>query len=143
VLGKAVLAEFGALHPRVLAAHDLTAAAGAEVFLDALPPRRRAARGGYAPPALQAVRRDFAFLYPADAPADALLRVVAGADKALVVGVSVFDRFAGTGVPEGMVSLGVEVVLQPRDTTLAESDLAALSARIVAAAAKVGASLRA
>jgi phenylalanyl-tRNA synthetase beta subunit len=33
---------------------------------------------------------------------------VAGADKGLVTGVSLFDRFAGAGVPDGMVSLGVE-----------------------------------
>jgi phenylalanyl-tRNA synthetase beta chain len=68
VLGKVVLAEFGALHPRVLEAHDLGSAAAAVVFLDALPPRRKAARGAFAPAALQAVRRDFAFLYPAMPP---------------------------------------------------------------------------
>jgi phenylalanyl-tRNA synthetase beta chain len=116
----------------------------AEIFLDALPGRRSASRmrGGYAPPALQAVRRDFAFLMPADAPADALLRAVRGADKGAIMGVSLFDLFAGEGVPEGQKSLAVEVVLQPAERSFTDQELKAISDRIVAAAAKAGARLR-
>ena len=58
-------------------------------------------REAYAPPALQAVKRDFAFLVPADAPADALLRAVRGADRQAIAGVCLFDVFTGPGVPEG------------------------------------------
>ena len=43
-------------------------------------------RSAYAPPPLQAVKRDFAFLVPAELPADELLRAVRGADKAAIVG---------------------------------------------------------
>jgi phenylalanyl-tRNA synthetase beta chain len=87
MLGKAVLAEFGELHPRVLRAFDLDgAAAAAELYLDALPARRTSgrARPAYAPPALQPVRRDFAFLLPEAVEADRLLRAVRGADKAAI-----------------------------------------------------------
>ena len=55
----------------------------------------------------------------------------------------VFDVYAGAGVPEGCKSLAVEVSLQPRDHTLTEAEIEALSAKIIAAAAKaVGAKLR-
>jgi phenylalanyl-tRNA synthetase beta chain len=141
VLGKAVLAEFGELHPDV--SGDLDRAVAAEIFLDALPERRtRRARPVFAPPALQPVRRDFAFLVPETLQADALLRAVRGADKALIADASLFDRFAGAGVPDGQLSLAVSVTLQPTDKTLTDTEIDAVSTAVVAAAAKLGAVLR-
>lgn len=143
---KNVLAEAGELHPNVLKAFDLDGpAVAAEIFLDAIPRRRSGVghmREAYSPPTLQAVRRDFAFLVPADAKADALLRAVRGADKEKIAGISLFDVFTGPGVPEGMKSLAVEVILQPGEKSFTEEELKAVSERIVAAAAKAGARLR-
>ncbi|HEX8514433.1 MAG TPA: phenylalanine--tRNA ligase subunit beta, partial [Allosphingosinicella sp.] len=141
---KNVLAEYGELHPSTLRAFDLDGPlVAAEIFLDSVP-RRRAGRmrEAYAPPALQAVRRDFAFLVPSDSPADVLLRAVRGADRPSIAGVSLFDVFTGPGVPEGSKSLAIEVVLQPGEKSFTEEELKAISARIVAAAAKAGARLR-
>ncbi|MEA3010951.1 MAG: phenylalanyl-tRNA synthetase beta chain [Sphingomonadales bacterium] len=141
---KNVLAEYGELHPAILRAFDLEGPlVAAEIFLDAVPQRRGGRmRDPYAPPALQAVKRDFAFLVLADAPADILLRAVRGADRHAIAGVSLFDVFTGAGVPEGMKSLAVEIVLQPGEKSFTEDELKAISARIVAAAAKAGARLR-
>ena len=100
-------------------------------------------RERYAPPPLQAVTRDFAFLVPAELAADQLLRAVRGADKAAITGVSLFDVFTGAGVPEGKKSLAIEVTLQPGEKSFGHEELEAISARIVAAAAKLGAELRA
>jgi phenylalanyl-tRNA synthetase beta chain len=91
---------------------------------------------------LQAVSRDFAFLVPEGTAADTLLRAVRGADKQAIASVSLFDVFTGAGVPEGMKSLAVEVTLQPGEKSFTEEELKAISDRIVAAAAKVGARLR-
>ena len=99
-------------------------------------------RTAYAPPALQPVRRDFAFLVPQELAADRLLRAVRAADKGVVTGASLFDVFTGPGVAEGKKSLAVEVVLQPSDKSFTEEELQAISARIVAAAEKLGARLR-
>ena len=145
MLGPQTLAAFGELHPQAIKALDLKGqVAAAEIYLDLLPQRRGGspARPAYTPPALQPVRRDFAFLMNADAPADALLRAVKGADKAAIAEVSLFDIFTGKGVPEGMKSVAVEVVLQPGEKSFTDEDLKAISERIVAAAAKAGASLR-
>ncbi|MDB5671734.1 MAG: phenylalanine--tRNA ligase subunit beta [Alphaproteobacteria bacterium] len=142
---KNALAEFGEIHPAVLRAFDLDGpVAAAEIFLDAVPQKRSSGhmREAYQPPALQSVTRDFAFLVPADAPADALLRAVRGADKAAILGVRLFDQFAGHGVPEGQKSLAVEVTLQPGEKSFTDEELKAISERIVAAAAKGGARLR-
>ena len=143
---KMVLAEFGELHPAIARAFDIEGVAvAAEVFLDAIPPKRAAAghmRDAYAPPALQAVRRDFAFLIPADKPGDELLRAVRGADKAAIVDATLFDIFVGAGVGEGEKSMAIEVVLQPADKSFTDAELQAISEKIVAAAAKLGARLR-
>jgi phenylalanyl-tRNA synthetase beta chain len=145
MLGKAVLAEFGALHPRTLAAFDLDGpVAAAELYLDFLSTRRAAGRmrSAYAPPALQAVRRDFAFLVPEALEAERLLRAVRGADKAVITGVTLFDVFTGAGVGEGEKSLAVEVVMQPLERSFNEDDIKAIANRVVEAAAKLGARLR-
>lgn len=139
LLGKAVLAAFGELHP--LLAGDLGAVAAGELFLDAVP-ASRGKRQPYRPSPLMPLRRDFAFLVPDTLPAEALLRAVEAADRTLVAEVELFDRFTGPGVPAGQVSLAIGVTLQPRERTLAEADLAALSAAVEAAAAKLGAVLR-
>jgi phenylalanyl-tRNA synthetase beta chain len=143
---KNTLASFGMIHPTTLAAFDIDGPVAAlGIHLDAIPQRKGAdsfARAGYAPPALQAVVRDFAFLVPADLPAGELVRAIRGADKVAIVAARVFDDFRGAGVPEGHKSLAVEVTLQPGDKTFVDDDLKAISERIVAAAAKLGASLR-
>jgi len=143
---KTVLAEFGELHPATLAAFDVQGPiVAAEIFLDFIPAKRASGhrRAAYAPPALQAVTRDFAFLLPQATAAEALLRAVRGADKAAIADVSLFDVFTGEGVPEGQKSLAVEVLLQPGEKSFTDQELQAISERIVAAAAKLGAQLRA
>lgn len=139
---KLVLAQFGALHPRVRQALDLGPAAAFEVFLDRVAEPKRRRRAAPDLPVLQPVRRDFAFVVGADVAADAVLRAARGADRVLIAGVSLFDVYEGPGVAAGSRSLGVEVVIQPRDGTLTEAELETLAARVVAAVAKVGGVLR-
>jgi phenylalanyl-tRNA synthetase beta chain len=144
---KAVLAEFGELHPAVLKAMDASGPMLAfEVFVEAIPePKKKAVKTKAALELspLMPLSRDFAFLVDAAKPAGDLVKAVAGADKALIAGARVFDVYQGAGVPEGQKSLAVEVTVQPREKTLADAEIEALSARIVAAAEKVGAKLRA
>jgi phenylalanyl-tRNA synthetase beta chain len=143
---KNVLASFGMIHPATLRAFDIDVpVAAAGIHLDAIPARKGAtgfARSAYAPPALQAVTRDFAFLVPEALPAGDLLRAVRGADKVAIVAARIFDEFRGAGVPEGMKSLALEVTLQPGEKSFAEADLKAIADRVTAAASKLGATLR-
>jgi phenylalanyl-tRNA synthetase beta chain len=144
---KAVLAEFGAIHPRVLKALDVEGPLyGFEVWVEAIPePKKKGAksRPAFTPSPLMPLSRDFAFLIDRARPAGDLTRAVQGADKALITGVQVFDVYEGAGVPEGMKSVAVEVAIQPTEKTLTDAEIEALCARIVAAAEKaVGAKLR-
>jgi phenylalanyl-tRNA synthetase beta chain len=144
---KAVLAEFGELHPAVLKAMDAPGPMlGFEVFVETIPePKKKAVKTKSALELsqLMPLSRDFAFLVDAARPAGDLVKAVAGADKALIDGVRVFDVYQGAGVPEGQKSLAIEVTVQPREKTLTDSEIEALSAKVVAAAEKVGAKLRA
>jgi phenylalanyl-tRNA synthetase beta chain len=85
------------------------------------------------------VTRDFAFIVPADLAADALVRAVRGADKQAITAVRVFDRYRPDG---GELSLALEVVLQPGEQSFTEAEIGEISARVIAAAQKLGASLR-
>ena len=138
---KTILAAFGMIHPTVLHAFGLDGAiAGVELYLDAIPAKRVSGfmRPAHAPPPLQPVRRDFAFVVPADLAADALTRAVKGADKAAIVSARVFDVFE----KDGGKSIAIEVILQPGEKAFVEADLKAIADRIVAAAGKQGATLR-
>jgi len=142
---RTVLARFGALHPATLAAFDIEGPViAAEIYLDAIPEKKAAgfARTAYSPPALQAVKRDFAFLVDAALPAGDLLRMVRGADKANIVDARIFDDFRGQGVPEGKKSIAVEVTLQPAEKSYGEADLKAIAEKVVGAATRLGAELR-
>jgi len=143
---KNVLARFGALHPRTLKEFDADGPVMAvEIFLDALPAKKGGgsfARAAYAPPALQTISRDFAFLVPGELAAADLVRAVKGADKQAIVSARVFDVFAGQGVPEGKKSVAVEVLLKPGEKSFTDAEIKAISDKIVAAAAKQGAELR-
>ena len=138
---KTVVASFGELHPRLQRTLDAPAGAvAAEIYLDAIPAGRSSgrARAAYAPPALQLITRDFAFIVPAEVPAGELVRAIRGADKAVITGARVFDRFDKAGE----LSLAVEVTLQPQDKSFTDEQIGEISKRIVAAAEKLGARLR-
>lgn len=144
---KTIVAEFGELHPRVLKALDVDGPLVAfELNLDALPEGKRKStktRPALELSALMPLSRDFAFVVGAEVAAGDLIRPILAADKVLIADARVFDVYQGAGVAEGSKSVAIEVVVQPRDKTLTEPEIEALSARIVATAEKtVGAKLR-
>lgn len=142
---KNVLARFGALHPATLKAFDIDGPVVAvEIFLDAIPAKKSSgfAREAYAPPALQSITRDFAFLVPAGLASGELVRAVRGADKSAITDARIFDVFAGQGVPEGKKSVAIEVTLQPGEKTFTDAEIKAIADAVVASAAKLGAELR-
>lgn len=145
--GPKVLAQFGELHPAVLEQLDVAGpVAAAEVFLDAIAqPRNKtsAARPLLRLEALQPVYRDFAFLVDEAVEAQRLVGAAKAADKALITAANVFDVYAGKGVEPGKKSLALTVTLQPKQKTLTDQDIEAVSDKIVANVAKqTGGTLR-
>ncbi len=144
---KNVMVEFGELHPRVLKALDADGPILAfEIVLDNVPePRGKSgkARGTADLSAFMPLTRDFAFVVEDAKPVGDLVRAATGADKVLIADVRVFDVYRGKGVDEGSKSVALEVVIQPRDATLTEAEIEALTAKVVAAVEKQGGKLRA
>ncbi len=140
---KNQLAWFGEIHPGILAEMDVKGPIVAfEIVLNTIPaPRQK----GTAKSALQLsdlmpLSRDFAFVVDGKVQAAELLKAAKGADKALISDAQVFDVFK---LPDGKLSLAVSVTLQPKDKTLTEPEIEAVSAKIVAMVNKAtGATLR-
>ncbi|WP_293576534.1 phenylalanine--tRNA ligase subunit beta [Phaeobacter sp.] len=143
---KKVLGVFGELHPKVLTEMGIKGAAVAfTIWPDEVPlPRNTgASRGALVQSDLQAVDRDFAFVVDDDVEALTLVNAAAGADKALIENVRVFDEFIGGSLGEGKKSLAITARLQPTDKTLTEKDIEAVSDKIVAKVTKAtGGTLR-
>jgi phenylalanyl-tRNA synthetase beta chain len=115
-----------------------------ELYLDAIPAAKRKSLTKPALDAsdLQAVKRDFAFVVDQAVANNAIIQAASRSDN-LIVDVDTFDVFTGTGVPEGMKSIAIEVVLQPRDKTLTDSEIDAVAEKVVKAVVEAtGAKLR-
>ncbi|MGL4311675.1 MAG: phenylalanine--tRNA ligase subunit beta [Paracoccaceae bacterium] len=131
-LGPKVLATFGELHPRVLRAMDVKGPAVAFVveLADIPAPKvKTPTRPALTLSDLQGVERDFAFVVPSETEALVLVNAAAGADKALIESVRVFDQFTEMG--NGHKSLALTVRLQPTERTLTDEEIAGVSAKIV------------
>ena len=145
---KNILGFFGELHPAVLDALGVEGPLCAfEVILDNLPaPKAKATR---AKPTLNLsafmpLSRDFAFVVDRSVAAGDIVKAAQAAERAMITDVSVFDIYAGKGVADDKKSVAIGVTLQPRERTLTEPEIDAISARIVAEVArKTGAVLRA
>ncbi|MBF9044502.1 phenylalanine--tRNA ligase subunit beta [Rhodobacterales bacterium HKCCE4037] len=131
---KKVLGVFGEVHPKVLKAMDVKGPAMAfTLYPEEIPMPRStsASRGAVTMAGLQAVERDFAFVVAADVAALDLVNAAAGADKALIEEVRVFDEFIGGSLGDGQKSLAITVRMQPTDKTLTEDEIEAVGAKIV------------
>ncbi len=137
---KTVLAQFGEIHPHVLA--EMGAAgpmAGFEIFLDNIPlPKagKGSARANLEISPYQAVERDFAFVIDEAVSAQAVLSAAQGVDKGLIEQVRLFDLFTGGNLGDGKKSVAIGVTMQPRDKTMAEAEIEAVSDKIIAAVVK-------
>ncbi|SHH30425.1 phenylalanyl-tRNA synthetase beta subunit [Cognatiyoonia sediminum] len=131
---KKVLGVFGEIHPKILREMDVKGpAVGFTLYPAEIPqPKNRTTnKGALHATDLQAVERDFAFVVDADMEAATLVNAAAGADKALIENVRVFDEFIGGSLGEGKKSLAITVRLQPTEKTLKDEDIAAVAEKIV------------
>lgn len=132
-LGSQILGYFGEIHPRILKAFDVKGPVVAfEIFLDRLPlPKRRSlAKPNLTLSPYQAVERDFAFIVGQTVAVENLLKLTLKADPNLIEDVTVFDVF---NLPDNKKSVGIRVRLQPKEHTLSEQEIQAISQKIITA----------
>ncbi len=142
-----MLGHFGELHPKTLEALGADGPLVVfEVILERIAePKARATRAKPALelPAFQPIERDFAFVVDRTVLAGDIVRAAQAADRKLVTRVTVFDVYEGPGIDPGRKSIAIAVTLQPRDKTLTDQEIEAVTGRVVAEVArKTGAVLR-
>ncbi|EKY09559.1 phenylalanine--tRNA ligase, beta subunit [Neisseria sp. oral taxon 020 str. F0370] len=137
-----VIGFVGELHPKWLQKYDLPQAPLVfEVDMDAVLQREKTR---YQPVSkFQAVRRDLAFVLPENVSYAELESSLKTVSSPLVQEIALFDVYRGTGLPEGMKSMAVKVLLQDMENTLTDEAVEPVMAKLVDAAAAVGAQLRA
>ena len=135
-----VLGHFGELHPRAIA--ELRAEGplvAFELILEIIPePKARPTRAKQllelSP--FQPVERDFAFVVDNAVKAADIVRAAQSVDKKLVSNVTVFDVYEGKGIEPGKKSIAIAVTIQPREKTMTDAEIDALSGKIVAEVTK-------
>ena len=137
---KGVLGYFGELHPTTLEQLGIDGPIVAfEIILDNLPVQKQ--KASKIKPKLdmsdyQPVTRDFAFIVDKSVRADDILKAARGVDRSLVSQVRLFDVYEGKGVEPDQKSVAIEITLQPRDKTLNDSEIDAVSVKLVAEISK-------
>ncbi|KLT73477.1 phenylalanyl-tRNA synthetase subunit beta [Neisseria arctica] len=131
----------GELHPQWLQKYDLPQAPLVfEIDMTAVLAQEKVA---YRPVSkFQAVRRDLAFVMPEDMKHDELIAAFDTVGSNLIQEISVFDVYRGAGLPEGMKSMAVKVLLQDMEATLTDEVIEPLMQKLIQAAACAGAQLR-
>jgi phenylalanyl-tRNA synthetase beta chain len=148
---KNVLGAFGEMHPKVLAAMDVkgpVVAFAIHIANVPFPKSSTNTRAALELSSYQAVERDFAFVVDASVEAQDLVNAARGADKALIAGAVVFDQFTGdkaeAQMGAGKKSIAISVRLEPKDATLTDKDIDAVSQKIIDKVSKAtGGTLRA
>ena len=136
-----VIGFVGELHPKWLQKYDLPQAPLVfEIDMDAVLLREKTR---YQPVSkFQAVRRDLAFVLPENVSYAELESSLKTVSSPLVQEIALFDVYRGTGLPEGMKSMAVKVVLQDMENTLTDEAVEPVMAKLVDAAAAMGGRLR-
>ena len=135
----------GELHPRTAADLELAGrVAVAELEVEDLMAATEAGFVLHDVPRFPPVRRDLAFIVPADAPAGGVQAALEEAAGELLASCELFDVFRGGAVPEGSKSLAFALDLRAPDRTLTGEETDPVVARIVARIARdFGGTLRA
>jgi phenylalanyl-tRNA synthetase beta chain len=141
--GKAPLGAVGEVALEVLAAFGVTErVAILEVNLDELLDRKAKPAQWKQTSRQPSSDLDLAFALSDGVPAEKLEKAVRQGAGKLLVDVSLFDVYRGTGVADGSRSLAYRLRLQAADRNLTEADIADVRRGVEAAATKLGAILR-
>jgi phenylalanyl-tRNA synthetase beta chain len=127
--GKDVIGCFGELHPKLFKTLDRPIVAFEAIVSKALVAARKKVKP-FASSKFQPVSRDFAFIIDKALPANRLISVVKAAD-ARISTVKIFDVFEGELIKDGKISIAIEVVIQPQQSTMTDAEIQSLSQSII------------
>lgn len=131
-LGDRRIGAIGELHPETAARFEIDVPCALFVLdLDAIA-ATPASVAKYREVSRQpSVGRDLAVLLSREQPAQAVLDAIRATAGPQLVAAEIFDRYEGTGVPEGRVSVAFRLVFQRPDRTLLDTEVARATERVV------------
>ena len=129
-------ASFGELHPNIINQLDIktNSLIGFEINLDKyvkLKQNNKKYKANYEISEYQKSERDFAFIIDKNIQAQEVINLIKNVDTHLVKDISVFDLYEGENIPNDKKSLAFKVVIQSNEKALTESDINAVSNKIV------------
>jgi phenylalanyl-tRNA synthetase beta chain len=131
-LGGERLGIVGEVHPKVLAAFDLTQVVTvAEVDLHRLIDQGIAAAQYRLIPRFPAVTRDLSIIIDAAVQAGQILEELQGLHPALLREVRLFDVYVGKPVPAGKKSLTFALIYRADDRTLTDEEVNSIQTRVI------------
>jgi phenylalanyl-tRNA synthetase beta chain len=131
--GKVPLGEMGWLHPVVARRYDVREPVLlAELQVDELLGRRNADKQFKPLPAFPSVRRDLAFLAPAELTHAAVLEAVRKAKTPHLEAVELFDVYRGAHLPAGQKSMAYSFTYRHPERTLTDAEVNAAQEKLVA-----------
>lgn len=141
LVGEQIVGYAGEVHPRACQALDLPAhTIAVELTLDALEQRPRVEAASLS--TMPVATEDIALVVDRDLPAAEVEAVLRAAGGELLESIRLFDRYEGSQVDSGKVSLAFALAFRAADRTLTGEELAELRATMVSAAERIGATLR-
>lgn len=136
-------AVFGEVHPAVAADYDIDCRVYvAEIKLDVLYAIEKRRTTYKALPKFPAVERDFAMLCDIDIPVGDLERAITSGAGRLLERIELFDVYTGSQIPEGKKSVAYSIWLRSADSTLSDTQIDEVSAKIIKKLEAAGAELR-
>jgi Phenylalanyl-tRNA synthetase beta subunit len=91
----------------------------------------------------QKVVRDFAFVIDEKYSSGEIINLVKKIDQKLIKDVKIFDVYQGDNIAKGKKSIAFNVILEPKDKTLSDSDIEQVSKKIISTVQETtGATLR-
>jgi phenylalanyl-tRNA synthetase beta chain len=132
--GETRVGELGRVHPEVAAAFELPPETVLfELDLDSLRGLGRPVPAYRPAPKFPSVQRDLALLVPEDVSAEGVEAEIRRAAGPRLEGVTLFDRYAGKGIPTGRKSMAFRLTLRAADRTLTEKEINKITDKVVAA----------
>jgi phenylalanyl-tRNA synthetase beta chain len=131
-LGDRGIGAVGELHPETAARFEIDVPCALFVLdLDAVAASPVAVVAYREVSRQPSVRRDLAVLLSREQPSRAVLDAIRATAGPQLVAAEIFDRYEGTGVPEGRVSVAFRLVFQRPDRTLLDAEVARATERVV------------
>lgn len=130
-LGKETIGIFGAIHPRIIKEQKLVPAYYLELNMEALitasPTKIKAQEINRYP----SVSRDISLVVKEDIKAKDIIKTIEKCGGKLVSSVKVFDVYKGEHIPEGYLSLSLNIIYESKEKTLKIEDVTPLHEAIL------------